>query len=141
MIILDTDHLTLLQWGGEAAEHIEARLSAEGHGEHFPTTIISCAEQFQGWVARIARAKTMAEEVRLYDKLHSQLQLFRTLRIEKFSDRAAVEFQRLRGLKVRIGTMDLKIAAIALSLDATVYTRNYRDFSRVPGLKFMDATI
>jgi len=34
--------------------------------------------------------------------------------------------------------MDLKIAALALELDATVVTNNIRDFSRVPGLKVED---
>lgn len=37
--------------------------------------------------------------------------------------------------------MDLKIAAIALANDATVLTRNMKDFSRVPGLRIEDATI
>ena len=38
-------------------------------------------------------------------------------------------------MKLNIGKMDLRIAAIALEEDATVITRNLRDFQRVPGLK------
>jgi tRNA(fMet)-specific endonuclease VapC len=52
--------------------------------------------------------------------------------------KAATEYQRLRGLKVRIGAMDLKIAAIALANDATLWTRNMVDFRKVPGLKVED---
>jgi len=34
-------------------------------------------------------------------------------------------FERLKQAKIRIGTMDLKIAAIALANDATLLTRNH----------------
>ncbi|MCU0549390.1 MAG: hypothetical protein MUC48_08585 [Leptolyngbya sp. Prado105] len=43
--------------------------------------------------------------------------------------------------KVRIGTRDPRISAISLSLNATVLTRNQRDFGQVPGLKLQDWTI
>ena len=37
-------------------------------------------------------------------------------------------------MKLNVGSNDLKIAAIALECQATVVTRNVRDFARVPGL-------
>ena len=37
--------------------------------------------------------------------------------------------------KIRLGTMDLKIAAIALVNDALLLTANRRDFERVPALR------
>jgi tRNA(fMet)-specific endonuclease VapC len=55
-------------------------------------------------------------------------------------DRAATEFARLLSPRLRIGTMDLKIAAIALTQDATVLTKNLKDFGRVPGLRVEDWT-
>ena len=47
----------------------------------------------------------------------------------------------LKKRRVRIGTMDLRIAAIALSRDLTVLSRNASDFSKVPDLKVGDWTI
>ena len=43
--------------------------------------------------------------------------------------------------KIRVGTQDLRIAAIALSLSSTVVTRNFRDFEKVPDLKIVDWSI
>jgi len=43
--------------------------------------------------------------------------------------------------KIRIGTQDLRIAAIALSLNGIVVTRNLKDFEKVPNLKILDWSI
>jgi tRNA(fMet)-specific endonuclease VapC len=43
--------------------------------------------------------------------------------------------------KIRVGTQDLKIAAITLSHQATIVTRNYRDFSKVLNLRIEDWSI
>ena len=51
-------------------------------------------------------------------------------------DEAAVSVMLdLRQSKIRVGTMDLKIASIALARDATLLTRNSRDFNQVPNLR------
>ena len=42
--------------------------------------------------------------------------------------------------KVRIGTMDLRIAATAISNGLILLTRNTVDFERVPGLTLEDWT-
>jgi tRNA(fMet)-specific endonuclease VapC len=52
-------------------------------------------------------------------------------------DQEAVDaFNRLRAQGTRVGTQDMKIAAIALAHDALLLTRNAVDFARVPGLRF-----
>ena len=53
---------------------------------------------------------------------------------------AATEFQRLRRHRLRIGTIGLKIAAIVLSHDATLLSRNLSDFQQIPELHVEDWT-
>lgn len=51
---------------------------------------------------------------------------------------AADQFKSLRRQRVRIGSMDLKIASVALAHDATLITANSVDFSQVPGLRLQN---
>ena len=73
-----------------------------------------------------------------YGELKQLLQTYCNLAILDFDEKAAAEFVRLKQARIRIGTMDLKIAAIALANDATLLTRNLSDFSKVPDLKAED---
>lgn len=62
-------------------------------------------------------------------------------RIIPFDEEAAMQYGRIRAnLSMRgtpIGPMDYLIAATALAHDATLITRNTREFSRVPGLRWI----
>lgn len=49
-------------------------------------------------------------------------------------------FNELR-VQVRVSTMDLRIAAIALSNNLIILTLNGKDFSKVPGLIIEDWTV
>jgi tRNA(fMet)-specific endonuclease VapC len=44
------------------------------------------------------------------------------------------EFEAFRQAKTKVGTMDLKIASIALGNNATLLALNSCDFERIPGL-------
>lgn len=50
-------------------------------------------------------------------------------------------YKELIRQKIRIGTRDLRIAAITLSRNAILVTRNSKDFSKVPNLRIEDWTI
>jgi tRNA(fMet)-specific endonuclease VapC len=63
---------------------------------------------------------------------------FRSFTIVLFDERAADQFDALRSAKIRLGTMDLKIAATALVNNALLLSANRRDFERVPGLRVED---
>jgi tRNA(fMet)-specific endonuclease VapC len=43
--------------------------------------------------------------------------------------------------KIRIGTQDLRIAALVMANNGILVTRNRQDFERVPGLRFEDWSI
>jgi tRNA(fMet)-specific endonuclease VapC len=89
----------------------------------------------------MARAKSVAQEIEAYSRLKTHLHSFRRILVLDFDERAGVEYQRLRRLRVRIGTMDLRIAAIVLTHDATLLTKNLSDLRKVPGLKVADWTL
>jgi len=57
-----------------------------------------------------------------------------------FDTAAATVFDELLAQRVRVRTMDLRIAATALARDLVVVTRNTGDFSQVPGLQIEDWT-
>ena len=69
-----------------------------------------------------------------YDFLLQAISDVASLRILPYTAAAEAEVERLKRLKVRIGTNDLRIAAIAIAHGATLATRNARDFTLVPGL-------
>jgi tRNA(fMet)-specific endonuclease VapC len=140
MTILDTDHLSLVFIPESAAGvRILARLLSMGI-QQVATTIVTYEEQTRGRLAQIAGARGSIQEIRAYRELNRSLDDFRTIHVFDFEERVAAEFRRLRRMKIRIGAMDLKIAAIALVQDATVLSANLRDFKKVPGLKVEDRT-
>ncbi|HLV81055.1 MAG TPA: type II toxin-antitoxin system VapC family toxin [Chthonomonadaceae bacterium] len=69
------------------------------------------------------------------------LELYCSTPILPFEDAAVSIFQSLWLQRLRVGTMDLKIAAIALANDATLLTRNRSDFSKIPALRIEDWTL
>jgi tRNA(fMet)-specific endonuclease VapC len=137
MLVLDTDHMSVLEWGGERSAALRERL-ADFAPHEVVTTIISYEEQIRGWMAYLARARNPSQEVVAYHRLRRHLDNYRAILVLDFDEQAAVEFQRLRRGRVRIGTMDLKIAAIVLSRQATLLSGNLVDFRKVPGLKLED---
>jgi tRNA(fMet)-specific endonuclease VapC len=139
MLILDTDHMSLLEWGTAASAVLREHL-ADIAPDQVATTIISYEEQMRGWMAYIARAKSMPQQLQAYQRLRRHLENYRQVPVVAFDETAMNEFLRLRRTRVRIGTMDMKIAAIALSQGATLLSRNLVDFGKVPGLDVQDWT-
>jgi tRNA(fMet)-specific endonuclease VapC len=99
------------------------------------TSIVNAEEQLRGWLAQINRQKTPRKQIPAYEKLQVLLRFLRPISLLAFDECAADEFDRLRRMKVRIGSADLKIACIALVHDAILLSANLRDFRQVPGLR------
>lgn len=139
MLILDTDVLTIVQ-RRRGAEYAQLARRLNDADDEVAVTIVSFEEQMRGWLSYIARAKTDAHEIEGYSRLRALLEDFQTRPVLDYDNKAAIVFRQLVAQRIRIGTMDLKIAAIVLSHDALLITRNLADFEKVPGLRVEDWT-
>ena len=139
--LLDTDHISILQKqsGSEYAVLI-ARIAQVTRAE-LAFSIVSFHEQVLGCNAYIAKARTSSEIIRGYQMFDRVLSAFAAALVPSFDANSAAAFDGLVALRLRIATMDLRIASIALSQGLTLLTRNSRDFSRVPRLVIEDWTI
>ena len=140
MFLLDTDHLVILQTRPRGNfERLINRMNRHPASTFF-VSIISFHEQVLGWNTYISRARDTAGVVRGYQRLHDLLEYFKDAQVLPFDQAAAEAFDALRAARIRTATMDLRIAAVALSRDMIVLTRNISDFQRVPHLKVEDWT-
>jgi tRNA(fMet)-specific endonuclease VapC len=140
-VILDTDHLSVLQWQEQpACGRLLARLDRLP-ADDIATTIISFHEQVQGWLAFLSRARRPGQVVLAYAKLEAVWRSFLKMNVLSFTEEAQERFTALRRQCPRLQAMDLRIASIALVTGATLLSRNLRDFRRVPGLIVEDWTV
>lgn len=134
MYILDTDHISLLQRGHG---RVIAKLAQVGL-EDRAVTIVTVAEQTQGRLAVVRRAKTERDTARAFEFLQKTIAFYRAISVFPYDTQAQAYFESFRHQKIRIGTQDLRIASIALSNQAVLVTRNQRDFVQVPDLIIED---
>jgi tRNA(fMet)-specific endonuclease VapC len=135
VIILDTDHVNVLKYLDHprfASLTTQLNTAAD---QDVATTVITVEEHMRGWLAWIIRSDDVRRQVSAYQELLRLFDFFTRWHVPPFDARAASAFQGLRTQRIRIGTMDLKIAAIALIHDALLLSANLRDFQRVPNLR------
>ncbi len=76
MIVLDTDHLSALQFEESAVTaRLAARLEASDDTE-IVTTIITVEEQMRGWLAAIHSRQAVEEQVPFYSRLEALIRFF-----------------------------------------------------------------
>ena len=135
MILLDTDHVSVLKMtpGSNRRARLIARL-AVAFDEDICIPIVATEETMRGWLATLAKERQARRQVYAYRELGDMFDFFAAFEIVPFDDEAVDEFDKLS--RIRIGTPDRKIAAIAIANDALLLTANRRDYEQVPGLKF-----
>ena len=108
--------------------------------EEIKITIVSFEEQTRGWLGQLSKAKRSDQQIEAYLRLLKMLAQFSEVDVLPFDLESSFHYERLRKTKIRIGTLDLRIAAIAIAHSATLVTRNTRDFEKITGLKIEDWT-
>jgi tRNA(fMet)-specific endonuclease VapC len=139
--LLDTDPISFLQRGsGREYAALSVRMARHSPAD-FAFSIVSFHEQALGGHTFLSRARTTVDVVRGYALLLEILQGFLVSVVLPFDGAAAVVFDGLQAQRIRVATMDLRMAAIAPSRNLVLLTRNTGDFSRVPGLVTEDWTL
>ncbi len=140
MYILDTDHLTILQRGGQLAQQLKYKLADLDPNQVF-TTIITYEEQTRGWLSYIAKQSSIDSQVIAYQELEKHLNNYRSIPVIGYDQDSALKFQELRKIYKKLGSMDLKIASICITHQALLLTRNLKDFGQIEELNTEDWTI
>lgn len=136
--LLDTDHLSEIVRESFLGQRLELRLEELDEFEQVATSIVSYEEMMRGWLAEIHGIQKARAQVPFYEKLSQVLDSFKEWTVLKWDDKAVEVYEGLVKQRLRVKTMDLKIAAIAIQNDATLLSRNLKDFVRVPGLLVED---
>lgn len=138
--ILDTDHLSFIQRNGKEGKRILAKIATLDNPD-ITVTVITYEEQVRGRLLYLAKAKTIEQQVMAYQGLQKLILDYQSIAVVPFTRPAILEYQRLRKQYPRLGSMDLKIAAITITENAILVTRNQSDFGQIAELQSEDWSI
>jgi tRNA(fMet)-specific endonuclease VapC len=138
VLVFDTDAMTVWLDSRHAFhDHLVRRFTGAGSRPRV-TTVVSLQEQLRGWLSEIHRARKADELIEAYDNLTAAFEGYGEFEILPYDRAAQARFADFRRRKIRVSTMDLRIACVTLANAGTLLTRNVRDFRQVPGLAFED---
>jgi tRNA(fMet)-specific endonuclease VapC len=132
--VLDTDHVSFFQRGHpQVVAHVLTRPA-----DRLAVTIVTVEEQLRGRLSQIRQASSGPSRLQGYARLHDAVDFFSQIRILDFDAIAETHYEALRQQRVRIGSQDLRIAAIVLAVGGILVTHNTGDFRQVPDLPIED---
>lgn len=131
--LLDTDTFTHAHRG---LLQVRARMAGVAAPDRVAVSDATRVEVLTGRFDAVLKAADGPGVVRALERLRASEAYLGTFPLVLFDDRAAAEFDRLAGNKVvrKIGRRDLLHAAVALAHQATLVSRNLKDFKLIPGL-------
>jgi tRNA(fMet)-specific endonuclease VapC len=136
--LLDTDHISLaLRGNPKIVDQLKSLDKTE-----WAVSVISIQEIFNGWIVSLNDPRYCNQQVELYTRLWKSNEFFSLAQVLNFDSAANAVYKQLLqsnpGLGKRRLDKDVKIAAIALSNQAVVATRNQQDFALIPKLSIED---
>jgi tRNA(fMet)-specific endonuclease VapC len=135
--LLDTDTLSLFQ-----RDHPRVLLQVAAHAvDLLAICTVTVEEQISGWSSLARSARTPQQHEFASQFLAELVPTWNRFTVLPMTVAALAVFDQLVRSKLNVKRNDLRIAAIALDLGATIATRNARDFGRVPGLVIEDWSV
>jgi tRNA(fMet)-specific endonuclease VapC len=133
MTAFDADVLSLVFTGNAA---FVQRLATVDPADRF-VPVVAIAEILRGWLSAVRQAEAGKGRISLelaYREFARSVEGVAGFTILPYTTAADALFRQWRAAKIRIGTQDLRIAAICIDHKAKLVTRNARDYTQVPGL-------
>lgn len=135
--ILDTDTLSAYHRGQPSVTSRFLSLPLTSRA----ITVVTVEEVLHGRFAQLKQAKKPSQLIMTYDFLREAVLKLNRIRILRFDENAAERYEHIKYLKTRVGTLDLRIAAIVLTNNGILVTANQRHFGQIPGLSTEDWTL
>ena len=134
--ILDTNHVTYLQ---NSHPNVLKHLSTV-NPKNVAITAITAEEKIRGWFSVMNVNSERC--VWAYKGFKDTLTYLKKVNVLDFDENAYQIYRDLKKkLTNKVGTKDLQIAAIALSVNGIIVTSNLKDFCKVPDLLIEDWTL
>jgi len=135
LLVLDTGAISLIQ-RGEGRRFIALSRLLDDADDDVYVTVVGLDEQIHGAFKEISSNDSKIR-VRGYRRLRDVADDYCGRPMLDYDEQAESLFDRLKGIKGRPATKDLRIASIALSHNAALVTGNVSDFEKVPLLRLM----